>query len=166
MIRSSYCLIGLPYSGKSYLGRSVSIYKSKGFIDTDTMFKYKYNKELKNIIKEEGDKRFINIENKILSSLSFENTILSTGGSSVYSINGMEHIKKNLNCEVIHLYLSFDEFKKRATDLESRGVINPGNLSLIEFYNERINLYNYYSDITLNATKKKDIYKDLINIVD
>ena len=59
MIRNSYCLIGLPFSGKSYLGRYVSFYKNKGFIDTDNIIKYKYNKELKDIIKEEGDKRFM-----------------------------------------------------------------------------------------------------------
>ena len=82
---------------------------------------------------------FINIENKILSSLSFENTILSTGGSSVYSDIGMNHIKYTLNCDIIHLHLSFIEFNKRVTNLNKRGVVNPNNLSLKGLYNERIN---------------------------
>ena len=166
MIRNSYCLIGLPFSGKSYLGRYVSFNKNKGFIDTDNIIKYKYNKELKDIIKEQGDKEFINIENKILSSLSFENTILSTGGSAIYSDRGMNHLKTNLNCEVIHLYLSFEEFKKRAIDLEERGVINPSNLGLKHLYDERINLCNYYCDISLNSDNKKNILKELNIILD
>tara|TARA_B100001094_G_scaffold332751_1_gene406270 strand:- start:4069 stop:4569 length:501 start_codon:yes stop_codon:yes gene_type:complete len=166
MIRNSYCFVGLPFSGKSYLGRCISFNKNKGFIDTDNMIKYKYNKDLKDIIKEKGDKEFINIENKILSSLSFENTIVSPGGSAIYSNVGMEHLKTNLNCEIIHLYLPFEEFKKRATDLEKRGVINPSNLDLKSLYDERINLCNYYSDITLYAQNKNNIYKELKIILD
>ena len=166
MIRNSYCFVGLPFSGKSYLGRYVSFNKNKGFIDTDNIIKYKYNKELKDIIKEEGDKGFINIENEILSSISFENTILSTGGSAIYSDRGMNHLKTNLNCEVIHLYLSFEEFKKRAIGLEDRGVINPSNLSLKYLYDERINLCNYYSDIVLDSNNKKIIFKELNAILD
>lgn len=166
MIRNSYCFVGLPFSGKSYLGRCISFNKNKGFIDSDNIIKYKYNKELKDIIKEEGDKGFINIENKILSSLSFENTILSTGGSAIYSNKCMEHFKNNLNCEIIHLYLPFEEFKKRATNFEERGVINPRNLNFKSLYDERINLCNYYSDITLNAQNKKNIYKELQIILD
>ena len=157
MFRSSYCLIGMPFSGKSYIGRSIALNKRKGFIDTDNILKYQYNKELKNIIESIGTKHFINIENSILKTLHFENSIISLGGSAVYSTQGMEHIRNTLDCEIIHLSLSFDEFNKRATDLNERGVINPNNLKIKDLYNERINLCNYHSNITLNANNKKKL---------
>ena len=53
------CLVGLPYSGKSLLGRHVAL-KNIGFIETDLMIQYKYNSSLKNIISAYGTKIFRN----------------------------------------------------------------------------------------------------------
>ena len=78
----------------------------------------------------------------------------------------MNHIKYTLNCDIIHLQLSFIEFNKRVTNLNKRGVINPNNLSLKELYNERINLCNYYSDININADNKMNLYNKLLNIIE
>ena len=166
MLRNSYCLIGLPYSGKTYIGRKVSLTNNKGFIDTDHIIKYKYNTDLKNIINKKGIKEFMNIENGILKNIHCENTIISSGGSSIYSHLGMEHIKYTLNCDIIHLHLSFNEFNKRVTDLNNRGVINPNNLSFKELYNERIDLCNYYSNKVVDANDKTNLYKNLINIIE
>jgi len=166
MLRTSYCLVGLPYSGKTYIGQKIALTNNKGFIDTDHIIKYKYNTDLNNIIRDNGIKKFINIENEVLKTIHCENTILSSGGSSVYSDMGMNHIKYTLNCDIIHLHLSFTEFNKRVTDLNKRGVINPNNLSLKELYNERINLCNYYSDININADNKMNLYNKLLNIIE
>jgi len=166
MLRSSYCFVGLPFSGKSYIGKCLAINKNKGFIDTDNILKYQYNTELKNIIESIGVNKFTHFENNILKTLYFENTIISPGGSAIYCDEGINHLKNTLDCEIIHLYLSFEEFNKRAIDLNERGIINPGNLKIKDLYNERINLCNYYSDITLNADKKKNVYKELLHILD
>ena len=93
MLRTSYCLVGLPYSGKTYIGQKIALNNNKGFIDTDHIIKYKYNTDLNNIIRDNGIKKFINIENEVLKTIHCENTILSSGGSSVYSDVGMNHIK-------------------------------------------------------------------------
>ena len=44
------CFIGLPYSGKSYIGNKLFRIMNKGFIDTDNIIKSVYNKDLKDII--------------------------------------------------------------------------------------------------------------------
>ena len=60
------CLIGLPYSGKSLLGKKLAISKNIGFIETDLMIKYKLNDDLKkNIISNKGIKKFLEIENNV-----------------------------------------------------------------------------------------------------
>ena len=60
-------------------------------------------------------------------------------------------ILKNLNCEIIHLDLSLEEFKKRVTNLEERGVVNPYNLDLQGLYYERQRLCELYSDKSILA---------------
>ena len=45
------CLIGLPYAGKSSLGKRLALSKKVGFIETNRMMEYTYHNPLKNLIK-------------------------------------------------------------------------------------------------------------------
>jgi shikimate kinase len=125
------CLIGLPYSGKSTIGRHLSQIKNIGFIETDIMISNVCNNNLSTIIKEKGITEFLNIESKIAQSLHCENTIISTGGSMVYNDKAIYHIKNNLKSRVIHLELSLLEFKNRIHNIEERGVVNPNNFLIL-----------------------------------
>ena len=53
------CLIGLPYAGKSSLGKKLAFNKKVGFIETDKMIEYTYQNSLKNIIKLRGINSFL-----------------------------------------------------------------------------------------------------------
>lgn len=158
---NNICLIGLPYSGKSILGRLLSIKCKMGFIETDLMIKNKYNKQLKDIIKYHGIYNFLNYENNISKTIDCENTIISTGGSMVYHDDSMKFFKYNLNCKIIHLYLTLDEFKNRIDDLDKRGVININNFSIDNLYYERICLCNKYADIIINVNNINNIINNL-----
>ena len=79
------CLIGLPYSGKSFLGRRLSLYKGMGFIDIDKMIENKYDIKLNNIIKKKSINEFIDIEKDICKTLYCDNTVISPGGSIIYN---------------------------------------------------------------------------------
>ena len=149
------CLIGLPYAGKSYLGKKLAFNKKVGFIETDKMIEYTYQNSLKNIIKLRGINSFLYMEEKTAKTIHCENTVISTGGSMVYSVEAIHHFKKNLNCEIIHLDLSLEEFKKRVTNLEERGVVNPYNLDLQGLYYERQRLCELYSDKSILADKQE-----------
>ena len=148
---SNICLIGLPYSGKSFIGKQLAQIKKIGFIETDIMISNVYKSELHKIIKNKGKNEFIKIENNIIESLHCENCIISTGGSVVYNKNSLYHLKNNLNSYIIHLELSMPEFMNRIDNIEKRGIINPHNLNIKELYNERIYLCNKYADLTINS---------------
>ena len=165
-MNKSYCFIGMPYSGKSLLGFKVAHFKNKKFIDTDILLKNKYNNNISNIIKNNGYKNFILKEKEIIKSIKENNIILSPGGSVIYSDDSLKYIKNYLNCDIIHLHISYAEFCNRLVNLKKRGIINPNNLSLIELYNERTNLSIYYSDITFNANDKKILLNNLINYIE
>ena len=52
------CLIGLPYAGKSSLGKRLALFKKVGFIETDKMIEYTYYNPLKKLIKLRGYIKF------------------------------------------------------------------------------------------------------------
>ena len=148
------CLIGLPYAGKSILGNRLALAKNIGFIETDKMIEFAYHNSLKNIINLKGIQSFLYVEEKVAKTIYCENTIISTGGSIVYSIDAIHHFQKNLNCKIIHLHLTFDEFNRRIDNLDKRGVINPYNLDIKGLYKQRTDLCQLYSDITILADNK------------
>ena len=87
------CLIGLPYAGKSILGKRLALSKKVGFIETNKMIEYAYYNPLKNLIKLRGTSSFLYMEEKTVRTIYCENTIISTGGSMVYSIDAIHHFK-------------------------------------------------------------------------
>ena len=149
------CLIGLPYSGKSLLGKRLALSKRVGFIETDKMVEYTYHNPLRNLIKLRGITAFLFMEEKTAKQIHCENTIISTGGSMVYSIDAIHHFKENLDCKMIHLHLTLDEFKKRVDNLEEKGVVNPYNLDIEGIYTQRTHLCQLYSDMSILADNKK-----------
>ena len=149
------CLIGLPYAGKSSLGKRLALFKKVGFIETDKMIEYTYYNSLKDLIKVRGYKNFLYMEEKTAQTIHCENTVISTGGSMIYSIDAINHFKNRLDCKIIHLHLTLDEFKKRIDDLDERGVVNPYNLDIEGLYKQRTNLYELYSDKSILADNKK-----------
>ena len=155
------CLIGLPYSGKSYLGQRLAQYKNIGFIDIDKIIELKYKKKLHQIISEKGINKFIQYENIIASSLYCHNNIISPGGSIIYSPESMFHIKNILNSKIIHLKLSFNEFEKRITNINERGIIIKPGYNINQLYDERISLCDYYSDKSINVDNLDKIYKNI-----
>lgn len=171
------CLIGLPHSGKTTLGKQLYKYLHKGFIDTDDIIRNKYKKDLSEIIYNRGRVKYLEIEQDVISSLQVSNTVISTGGSVIYNPETMVHLKNTLNSEIYHLFLSRKEFLLKAENLEQRGVIMKPKQSICDLYNERLPLYDKYADKTLSAcrsinldifrgetyipTKNKSTYHDL-----
>ena len=155
------CLIGLPYSGKSIIGKKLYKHLNKGFVDTDDIIRAKYKSDLPTLITKEGRTKFIEIEKDVITSLQVSNMIISTGGSVIYDSDSMNHLKDNLDSEIYHLFLSRKEFLKRSTNLETRGVIMDDNQSITDLYNDRMALYNAYSDKTVSTSREinLDIFK-------
>ncbi len=156
------CLIGLPYAGKSSLGKKLALTRNIGFIETDKMIEYAYYNSLKNLIKLRGTSSFLYMEEKTALTLHCENTVISTGGSMIYSTDAIHHFQNNLNCKIIHLHLTLDEFKKRIDNLEERGVINPYNLDIEGIYKERTDLCQLYSDVSILVDDQKLALKRLL----
>jgi shikimate kinase len=155
------CLIGLPHSGKSVIGKKLYKHLNKGFVDTDDLIRAKYKTDLSTLISKEGRHKFLEIEQDVITSLKVSNTVIATGGSVIYIEDTMKHLKDTLGSEVYHLFLTKKELLKRSINLESRGVIMDDNQSITDFYNERITLYNTYADTTISTCREinLDVFK-------
>ena len=78
-------------AGKTSVGKALSLELGYEFLDTDKMIETSYGKS-KDIIDSEGKDRFRVIEEEVLLSINFKNTLLATGGSAVFSPLAMEHL--------------------------------------------------------------------------
>jgi len=139
----------MPGAGKSTLGVVLAKMLNYDFLDADLVIQKHCNKTLQRIIDSEGSEAFIRIENEVLACLSASRTIVSTGGSAVYSAEAMEYLS-GLGT-VVYLRVSFEEMLARLHDLHERGIVLPGGGSLKDLYEERKPLYERYADVTVDV---------------
>ena len=150
--KTNITLIGMPASGKSSVGVVLAKRLGKKFVDTDIVIQEKYGKLLKELIEENGDDGFREIEDEVNASLDVSNSIISPGGSVVYGQKAMKHLKEI--SVIIYLQLSYTAIKSRLGDLRERGITLKDGQSLKDLYLERTPLYEKYADITINEMKK------------
>jgi shikimate kinase len=145
-------LIGMPASGKSTLGVVLAKALGMDFVDTDLLIQRAHGKRLQDIIQKKGLKAFSAIEEETLSGLELENSVISTGGSAVYSEKAMMHLKKN-GC-ILYLHVPFNEIQRRLRNITTRGIVMSPGTTLKQLYDERLPLYQHYADMVIHCTGK------------
>ena len=150
-MKNSISLIGMAGAGKSSVGRELA--KRLGFrlIDSDALIEGQYGKRLQNILEDEGYIRLREIENIVLKDIQFNETILSTGGSAVYSNEAMVHLQQN--SKVIFLEVPFSQILERVPSFLDRGFAKAPNQSIQDAFEERQKLYKKYSHSVVSNTK-------------
>ena len=147
MGRGNIVLIGMAYAGKTTIGELVAKKTGMRFINTDDLLCNYRNQTLQEIIDEIGFQEFLLLEEKILSVLDADNSIISTGGSVIYS----DVIMMNLMSlgTIINLDITYETFKCRQVSIvgsndnpKNRGIIYPAGISNDrELYDSRVPLY-------------------------
>ena len=149
--QNNVVLIGMPGAGKSTLGVVLAKIMNYRFLDTDLTIQETFGATLQELIDQRGPLGFIELENQVLKSVNPQRTIISTGGSAVYSDEAMEHLRSI--GRVVYLKIGCDELKKRLGDLHERGVVMKDgmgdNLELL--FAERLPLYEKWADLTVEV---------------
>jgi len=105
-------LVGYMGSGKTYYGKELAKCLNFCFIDTDEMIQKHTGKTIATLFKENGEKHFRKIEQKMLNTtLEMENTVIATGGGTAIFHNNMQLM--NQNGLTIFLKPSFDVIYNR-----------------------------------------------------
>ena len=150
-MKNSISLIGMAGAGKTSVGKELARTLGFRFIDSDALIEKQHGKSLQNILDDEGYIKLREIENIALKSIQFNETILSTGGSAVYSDEAMEHIQQN--SKVIFLEVPFSQILERVPSFLDRGFAKAPNQSVENAFVERQELYKKYSDSVVSNTK-------------
>ncbi len=142
-------LTGMPACGKSTMGVVLAKTLGMSFVDTDLLIQEEENEKLQNIIDERGMQEFLAVEERVLSSVNVENSVVSTGGSAVYSDKAMKHLKENGT--VVYIKLSLEEIERRLNNIKTRGIAMKPGETLADLYALRVPLYEKYADITVET---------------
>ena len=160
---SNVIFIGMPYSGKSFVGSHFAKKYNKQFIDPDKIIETEYGTKLGNIIKKYSLSEFMNIEKKVLKNLyNVRNSVISPGGSIIYYDDIIKELKKNS----IFVYLDVDLkiLKSRITNIEDRGIVMKPGTTYDTLYYDRTLLYNKYCDIKINYNNDTNLTNLVHNI--
>ena len=161
--KSNIVLIGMPSSGKSTIGRVLAKKLNASFIDTDNLLRESQKMELRDIVINFGHEYFLKVQEEEILRLDAENSVIATGGSVIYSENAMNHLRKL--GYIVYLQIHIDELMKRIKS--GRRFAKKKDQSFEELYNERVPLYEKYSDFIVNCTGKsvEDNADDIIKMI-
>lgn len=143
-------LIGMPASGKSTIGVLLAKRLGFSFVDVDIVIQEQESRLLKEIIAEEGQEGFLEVENRINAGLDVHHSVIAPGGSVIYGKEAMEHLKEIST--VVYLKLEYEDLEERLGNLADRGVVLKDGMTLRDLYEERIPYYEKYADITIDET--------------
>ena len=158
------CLIGMPGSGKTTLGKEVAVFFDYDFIDIDSLIREKTGSKISDIFSNKGEKYFRALETKILNSVILENKklIISTGGGII--LKNKEILNRTYN---IYLKCNIGTLVKRLSLSKERPLIGK-NISdnVKQMLSNREILYKKSSNAIVDAnTSKKTIIKNIIEII-
>ena len=144
-------LIGMPGAGKSTLGVVLAKILNMDFLDADLVIQKQCGKTLQRIIDERGVEGFLAVEEEALCGVQTHDTIIATGGSAVYSDRAMDYLRSIGTA--VYLEISYESLIGRLGDLQERGVVLKGgvSMSLRELFDERKPLYERHADLVVNV---------------
>ena len=163
-MNNSITLIGMAGAGKSSIGKKLAKLLKFNFVDSDLLIEKKYGKSLQDILSQNGNKKFKEIEEGALLSVEFNQIVLATGGSAVFCDNAMEYIKEN--SMVIYLEVPYEDILARVSNFSERGLLKRSDQTIQEAYKEREGLYEQCAEyIVQNNGKIDSCLKKILSLI-
>lgn len=142
-------LIGMPGAGKSAVGKALARELGYSFVDIDERIEGRAGMPLHEVLNSAGDLEFVRIEEQeVLDLRRVDNTVISPGGSIVYSEKAMKKLKAM--SKVVFLSVSLDTIKKRIGNAP-RGIVGLEEKGIERIYEEREKIYRKYADEVINC---------------
>jgi len=148
--KTNIILIGMPGSGKSTVGVILAKMLAKRYLDTDILLQNITRRSLQDIVDKDGHMALRQIEQKVLLGIHCKNHIVATGGSAAYSEAAMIHLKRD--GIVVYLHADLQALRRRIHNYETRGLAKRPDQSFQDLFEERLQLYVKYADITVESS--------------
>ena len=148
-------LIGMSGVGKSRIGLLLAKKLNYNFIDIDRAIEKAAGKRLQELLDCLGDAKFLEVEEKAIMSIGkVDNSVISPGGSSIYSVKAMDFLKDI--SKVVFLNASLQEIRRRNVDFSGRGIVGLKEKGLNQLFEERLPLYKKYAWMTIDVQNWDD----------
>jgi shikimate kinase len=147
------CLIGMPGSGKTTLGKEIASIFDYEFIDMDSLIKKETGLKISQIFLNKGEEYFRTIETSILEKiiLNDKKLIISTGGGII--LKNQKILKKTYN---IYLECNINTLVKRLNSSKERPLIGDNIVKNVnQLLIEREILYKTISNAIVDSNKTK-----------
>lgn len=142
--------IGMAGCGKSTIGRGIADRLDVNFVDTDVLIENKHHLSLEQIKQEYGYKFVREEEEKVILGLSNFDKVISTGGSAIYSLKSMDHLKTF--SKIVYINTPLEIIIERIDIGQERGLAVPDGMTIPEVYSERETLYEKYAKYTIDGS--------------
>lgn len=142
-------LIGMPGSGKSTIGAALAARLDLEVVDADGLIEAQEGLSLQQIMDSKGNAAFRAIEEQVLTSMPLFPSVISTGGSVIYSENIMARLSGAST--VVYLRARLDTIEYRVSLAPQRGIAANGEQTLQDLYEERVPLYERYGEIVVDC---------------
>lgn len=149
-------LVGMPGSGKSAVGRIIADRLGWGFVDTDRCIEQRFGCSLQEVVDRFGA-GFRDIEEEAVLDLAPpEDTVISTGGSVVYSDAAMRHLASLST--VVFLAVPVQRIERRIARDAPRGIVGMNDAGIEGLNDERFPLYRRHAHLVvmLDAESAED----------
>ena len=153
-------LIGMPGAGKSTSGRLLAKLLNYELLDSDDLICQQHQRSLQNIVSKDGYMKLRQYEEQVILGLDVKKTVISTGGSAVYSSAAMSHL--STISTIVYLHVPYDIIADRIQNLDTRGLAKQPHQTLFDLYQERKYLYQKYAEITVDATSSAEAVAEKI----
>lgn len=142
-------VIGMPGSGKSTVGATLARALGLEFVDADGLIEAQEQQTLQQIMDTRGNAVFRAIEEQVLTQMPLFSSVISTGGSVIYSEKIMARL--SAHSTVVYLRARFETIEYRVSLAPHRGIASDGEQTLRDLYEERVPLYERYGDIVVDC---------------
>jgi len=151
-------------AGKSSIGKKLADRLGFSLIDSDLIIETEYRESLQQVLDRFGKEEFLKIEEKVLISIEFKNTVLATGGSAIFSELAMDYLRRRSS--IIFVEVSYDKIIERVSNFSERGFLKRSNQTIKEAFIERELLYKQYADyVVVNDASQEKCLKKILDLI-
>ena len=153
-MKTSVALIGFMGTGKTAVGRELSVMLDKRFIETDELIERKAGKSITQIFKQDGEIAFRELEIEVTRAVAgTKNAVIACGGGMVLNKINIDRLKEE--CIIVYLMASAGVVLRRTSGSDRRPLLaGSDRLQRIrELMKFRLPYYRQAADIIVNTSR-------------
>ena len=156
-------IIGMPGCGKSKTAKYLQIEKNQYIIDLDKYIEEQLETDIPTIFSKYGEEYFRLLETRALEQISddFGDVIVSCGGGVVTNSNNLSVMKKGVT---VFLDAPIETLKEHLSNSSTQRPLLKVK-TIEQIYNERIELYKKFADVTISYNSYIEAADKIMEII-